>query len=130
RCFADVSDVVRALLLLVDHPAAIGQVFNVGNPEEVSILELAKLVKTLTGSDSEIRLVPYDQAYQLGFEDMHRRVPNIAKISKLVGFKPSLGLREIVIRIIESRRVQVEEPTVMPITADVHPHSLRVGVGE
>ena len=130
RCFADVSDVVRALLLLVDHPAAIGQVFNVGNPEEVSILELAKLVKTLTGSDSEIRLVPYDQAYQLGFEDMHRRVPNIAKISKLVGFKPSLGLREIVIRIIESRRVQVEEPTVIPITADVHPHSLRVGVGE
>ena len=130
RCFADVSDVVRALLLLVDHPAAIGQVFNVGNPEEVSILELAKLVKELTGSDSEIRLVPYDQAYQPGFEDMQRRVPNIEKISKLLGFKPSLRLREIIARIIESKREQIEESTVLPITADVQPHSLRAGAGE
>ena len=130
RCFADVSDVVRALLLLVDHPAALGQVFNVGNPEEVSILELAKLVKKSTRSDSEIRLIPYDQAYQPGFEDMHRRVPNIGKISKLVGFKPSLRLREIVARIIESRREQVEESAGLPVTADVQLHSLRAGAGE
>ncbi len=101
-----------------------------GNPEEVSILELAKLVKRLTGSDSEIRLIPYDQAYQPGFEDMHRRVPNIAKISKLMGFKPSLRLREIVARIIESRQEQVEESVGLPVTVDVQPHSLRAVAGE
>jgi UDP-glucose 4-epimerase len=130
RCFADVSDVVRALLLLADHPAAIGQVFNVGNPEEISIGELAKLVKKLAGSESAIRLIPYDEAYQPGFEDMHRRVPNLGKISKLVGYKPTVKLREIVTRIIESKRREVAEPVPIAVTADLRPHSLRVGVAE
>lgn len=130
RCFADVSDVVRALQQLADHPAAIGQVFNVGNPEEISIGELAKLVRKLTGSNSEIRLIPYDEAYQPGFEDMHRRVPNITKISKLVGYKPKVRLQEIVARIIESKRREGRASVEAPVTADLQPRSLRVGVAE
>ncbi len=130
RCFADVSDVVRALLLLMDHPAAVGQVFNVGNPEEISIGDLAKLVKKLTSSDSEIRLVPYDEAYQPGFEDMQRRVPSIAKISKLVGFRPKLKLRAIVARIIESKRQELAESAALPVTSALRPHPLRAGAGE
>ena len=130
RCFADVSDVVRALMLLVEHPAAVGQVFNVGNPEEISIGELAKLVKKLTGSDSKIRRIPYDEAYQPGFEDMHRRLPNIEKISRLVGFKPKIKLHQIVTRIIESKRHALEETAELPVTAGLQPHSLRVGAAE
>lgn len=128
RCFADVSDVVRALLLLVKTPAAIGQVFNVGNPEEISIVELAQLVKKLAHSDSDIQIIPYDQAYQPGFEDMYRRVPNIAKIEGLVGYKPKVRLQQIVQRIIESKRHA--ETTEFAVTAGLQPHSLRVGVAE
>lgn len=130
RCFADVSDVVRALLLLVDHPAAVGQVFNVGNPEEISIGELAKLVKKLTRSDSEIRFIPYDEAYQPGFEDMQRRVPNIEKIFKLAGYQPRLKLREIIARVIESKRGELVESVALPVTAGLRPQSLRAGAGE
>ena len=130
RCFADVSDVIRALLLLMNHPAAVGQVFNVGNPEEISIGELARIVKKLTGSDSEIRVVPYDEAYQPGFEDMHRRVPNIQKISRLVGYKPTIALYDIVARMIESKRQELAESAEFSVTADLQPHSLRVGVAE
>jgi nucleoside-diphosphate-sugar epimerase len=108
RCFADVSDTVRGLLLLVEHPEAVGQVFNIGNPEEISIYNLAQEVKRLTESRSEIRLIPYDDAYQPGFEDMERRVPSIEKISRLVGYKPRIPLREIIQRVIESKR-QVRE---------------------
>ena len=128
RCFADVSDVVRALLLLVKTPAAVGQVFNVGNPEEISIGDLAKLVKKLAHSDSDIQVIPYDQAYQPGFEDMYRRVPNIAKIEGLVGNKPKVRLQQIVQRIIESKRHA--ETADFAVTAGLQPHSLRVGVAE
>jgi UDP-glucose 4-epimerase len=128
RCFTDVSDVVRALLLLVDHPAAVGRVFNIGNPEEVSIGELARLVKKLTGSDSEIRFIPYDEAYQPGFEDMQRRVPDIEKIFKLVGYEPKLKLHTIVARVIESKRNELAESMAFPVTTGLHP--LRAGAGE
>lgn len=104
RCFADVSDVVRALLLLIDEPQAVGQVFNIGNPEEISIHNLACEVKRLTESSSEIKLVPYDEAYQPGFEDMERRVPSIDKISALTGYKPRVGLQQIIRRVIDSKR--------------------------
>lgn len=104
RCFADVSDVVRALLLLIDEPQAVGQVFNVGNPEEISIHNLACEVKRLTESSSEIKLVPYDEAYQPGFEDMERRVPSIEKISALTGYKPRVRLQQIIVRVIDSKR--------------------------
>jgi UDP-glucose 4-epimerase len=130
RCFADVSDVVRALLLLMSTPKSVGQVFNVGNPEEVSIADLARLVKRLTRSHSEIEIIPYDQAYQPGFEDMYRRVPNIGKIERLVGYKPKVRLQQIVQRIIDAKRQELVEAPDFAVTAGLQPHSLRVGVAE
>lgn len=100
RCFGFVGDVVGALVKLMDEPAAVGQVFNIGSDEEVSILELAERVKKLTDSTSEIVFVPYDEAYEEGFEDMPRRVPSIAKVNDLVGFRPTMlldGILESVI---------------------------------
>jgi UDP-glucose 4-epimerase len=92
RCFGYVGDVVGALVKLMDHPAAVGQVFNIGSSEEVTILELAERVKELTQSESEITFVPYDEAYEEGFEDMPRRVPDVSKVSALVGFRPEMTL--------------------------------------
>jgi UDP-glucose 4-epimerase len=129
RCFADVSDVVRALIMLSAHPAAVGEVFNVGNPEEISIGDLAQAVKKLTASRSEIRLVPYDEAYQPGFEDMERRVPSIEKISRLVGYKPKVKLREIVGRLIEFRRQELAAEAALPVRA-LQTQPLRAGVVE
>lgn len=130
RCFADVGDVVRALLMLMESPSAIGQVFNIGNPEEISIGQLAKLVKQMTGSNSAIEFVPYDEAYQPGFEDMHRRVPSIAKISQLVGFEPQIKLQQIVQRVIDHKRQALQESVAVPISADLRPRALRVGAGD
>jgi UDP-glucose 4-epimerase len=92
RCFGFVGDIIGALVQLMDHPQAVGQVFNIGSNEEVSIRELAERVKALTNSDSEIVFVPYDEAYEEGFEDMPRRVPDISKIHSLVGFRPQMTL--------------------------------------
>jgi UDP-glucose 4-epimerase len=92
RCFGYVGDVVGALVNLMDHPDAVGQVFNIGSNSEISILELAQRVKQITHSDSEIVFVPYDEAYEEGFEDMPRRVPDITKVSELVGFRPAMSL--------------------------------------
>src|SRR5207247_4012748 len=88
RCFGYVGDVVGALIKLVDHGDAVGEVFNIGSNEEITILELAQRVKKLTRSESEIVFVPYDEAYEEGFEDMPRRIPDISKVSALVGFRP------------------------------------------
>jgi len=101
RCFADVSDVVRALIGLATQQEAVGQVYNVGNSEEITILELASKVKAMTRSDSEVILVPYGQAYEEGFEDMQRRVPDLRKIGALLGYKPTVRLDEILRRVIE-----------------------------
>jgi UDP-glucose 4-epimerase len=101
RCFADVSDVVAALVALMDHPGAIGEVFNVGSKEEVTIRALAERVKTLAASDSEIVYLPYERAYGEGFEDMPRRVPDITKIQQLIGYRPTLDLDDILGRVIE-----------------------------
>jgi UDP-glucose 4-epimerase len=92
RCFGYVGDVVGGLVRLMDHPDAVGHVFNIGSNEEVSIMALAERVKTLTESTSEIVSVPYDEAYEEGFEDMPRRVPDISKINALVGFQPEISL--------------------------------------
>ncbi len=100
RCFGYVGDVVGALVRLMDHPAAVGQVFNIGSNEEISILELAQRIKELTKSDSEIVLVPYDEAYEEGFEDMPRRIPDITKINALVGFQPEIKLDGILDKVI------------------------------
>ena len=95
RAFGYVGDVVGALLKLVQEPQAVGQVFNIGNTEEISILDLAHRIKALTDSASDIVLVPYDEAYEAGFEDMPRRVPDLTKIQRIVGYAPTVGLDEI-----------------------------------
>ncbi len=100
RCFCDVSDTVRALEALLMTEEAVGQVFNVGSTEEVTILELAKRVKKLTGSTSPITFVPYEQAYAPGFEDMQRRVPDTTRIRAVTGWQPQYDLDTILKRVI------------------------------
>lgn len=95
RCFGYVGDVVGALIKLMDHADSVGQVFNIGSTEEISIFQLAQKVKELTASNSEIVFMPYDEAYEEGFEDMPRRVPDTSKINQLVGFRPEMKLEGI-----------------------------------
>jgi UDP-glucose 4-epimerase len=106
RSFTYVGDVVDALIALAAEPRAIGQVFNIGNTGEISIRALADRVKALTGSRSPIHLVPYDEAYEAGFEDMPRRVPDITKLSELIGYQPKVGLDDIISRVIAHARDQ------------------------
>ena len=101
RCFGFVQDVVGALINLMERDEAVGEVFNIGSNEEVSIMGLARRVKELTGSKSEIVTVPYDEAYEEGFEDMPRRVPDISKVSALTGFRPTMPLDGILQSVIE-----------------------------
>jgi UDP-glucose 4-epimerase len=104
RSFGYVGDIVGGVLRLADEPKAIGEVFNLGNPEEISMLELAHRVKSLTDSASGVVLIPYDEAYETGFEDMPRRVPDISKAHSLVGFAPTVYLDEILRRVIAHAR--------------------------
>jgi len=99
RCFCDVRDTVQALTRLIDTPRSIGEVVNVGNTEEISIEALARLVKERTRSASPIEFIPYDQAYEPGFEDMMRRVPSVEKLVSLTGFRPQTPLNEIIDRV-------------------------------
>jgi UDP-glucose 4-epimerase len=96
RCFCHVSDAVRALLLVMDSDKAIGEVFNVGNNEQISIMDLAKKVIAVTGSSSAIEMMDYEKAYPAGFEDMERRVPDISKIKRVLGWQPEIGLEQII----------------------------------
>jgi nucleoside-diphosphate-sugar epimerase len=106
RSFTYVGDVVRGMVALMDEPRAVGQVFNIGNGTEITIGDLALKVKALTDSSSAIVRVPYDQAYEAGFEDMPRRVPDITKVRDLVGYEPTVELDEILTRVIEYFRQQ------------------------
>jgi len=99
RCFGYVEDVVRGIIALSEEPRAVGQVFNLGATSEITIEKLARRVISLTRSKSKLVFVPYDKAYESGFEDMRRRVPNISKASKLVGYRPTVGLDEIIRRV-------------------------------
>jgi UDP-glucose 4-epimerase len=108
RSFTYVGDVVNGLIALADEPRAVGQVFNIGNTEEISIGGLAERVKMMTGSASDIVRIPYAQAYEAGFEDMPRRVPNLAKIREYVGYAPTIGLEEILRRVIDHTRATLE----------------------
>jgi UDP-glucose 4-epimerase len=108
RSFTWVGDVVGAMLALIAHPQAYGEVFNIGHTKEISIYDLAALVKELTASASEITLVPYEQAYEAGFEDMLRRAPDITKIQRLIGYRPGLGLPEMLERVISYERERRE----------------------
>lgn len=107
RCFTWVGDAVRAIIDLSQHPQAVGQVFNIGSEQEVTIMDLAKMVRDVTRSSSEITLVPYDQAYEEGFEDMGRRVPDLSKIRNLIGYKPTVDLPNIVAQVVEYYRLQM-----------------------
>lgn len=104
RCFGFVGDVVGALMKLIDEPKAVGQVFNVGSDQEIEIKALAERVRELTGSSSEITFLPYDEAYEEGFEDMPRRVPDTSKLRDLVGFAPTMTLNDILASVIEFER--------------------------
>ncbi len=104
RSFTYVGDVVDALVAIASEPRAVGEVFNVGNRGEISMRNLAERVKELAESQSPIRLIPYDEAYEAGFEDMPRRVPDISKLNALIGYEPKVGLDEIIRRVIEHSR--------------------------
>ena len=101
RAFTHVTDVVGALLKLVVEPKAIGQVINIGNKHEITIQKLAERVRELSGSNSVIKLIPYDEAYESGFEDMPRRVPDLTRIKGLIGYEPTLELDEILTQVID-----------------------------
>lgn len=101
RCFGYVGDVIKALIGLMDNESAVGEVFNIGSNQEITIVDLAKRVKELTNSESEIVFVPYDEAYEEGFEDMPRRIPDISKVNAQVGFRPEMSLEGILKSVIE-----------------------------
>ncbi len=116
RCFSDVADIVDATARLAQHPEAVGQVFNIGSTEEVTIRELAERVLEATGSSSKLVYVPYEEAYAPGFEDMRRRVPDLQKIHSLIGYAPRYSLDETLKRVIQYEREQLvrlsKEPTL------------------
>jgi len=109
RCFAHVKDVVQALIALIPREDARGEVFNVGSDREVSIRELAEIVKARVNSDSEIVCVPYSEAYAEGFEDMPRRVPDVGKFERLTGFRPTTSLEAIIDDVIEDQGRYISE---------------------
>ncbi len=106
RCFCHVEDAVEALARLTLNRGAVGEIFNVGSEREITILELAELVRSMAHSASPIRFVPYDQAYEEGFEDMPRRVPDIGKVKNLVDFRPVRSIEDIVASVIEYHRAE------------------------
>ena len=111
RCFADVSDVLDALVRLINTPSAYGNVFNIGSNEEISVNDLAELVRKKTGGSSRIVHVPYDQAYDAGFEDLQRRVPDVSKLERAIAYRPRTPIGTIVDRVIEFMRT---EPSWQP----------------
>ena len=110
RCFAYVGDIVQALRKLVCCEEAVGQIFNLGNDQLVTIEELARLVRRISGSTSEIVYIPYEQAYEEGFEDMQSRVPTLEKAKKVIGYSPQVALNEIVERVIAHERSRLVQP--------------------
>ena len=109
RSFTWVGDVVQGLIQLAETPEAVGDVFNIGNYQDISILELAQLVKKMTGSGSEIKIIPYEKAYRAGFEDMRQRLPDISKIKALTGYEPTLALEEILKIVIAYEKTRLDQ---------------------
>ena len=112
RCFGYVGDAVKSLMLLMDHPDTAGEIFNVGTTDEVSINHLAERILGLTGSSSKIVHVPYEQAYEAGFEDMPRRVPDTSKAARVIGFTPRTSLEDILRSVIAERRAHARRDPV------------------
>ncbi len=113
RCFTHVTDVVGGLMKLCEHPQAVGEVYNIGGNQEVSILELAERIKSLTGSASPIVFIPYHEAYETGFEDMLRRVPDLTKLQRLIGYEPQHTLDDILRSVIDYQRTKMD---ILPST--------------
>jgi UDP-glucose 4-epimerase len=107
RCFMHVADAVKALVGLMQNPAAYGEVYNLGNDKEISIMDLAKTVQKMTGMKSEIVLIPYGEAYERGFVDMRRRIPALDKIDQLLGWRPKIGLEQMLTDVIDYQRAEV-----------------------
>jgi UDP-glucose 4-epimerase len=106
RCFADVRDIVRGIVALAECPLASGQVFNLGSTREISIADLAHLIIDITASESKLVYIPYDQAYESGFEDMSRRVPDISKVQALIGWQAETPLEDSIRAIAEQPRTK------------------------
>jgi UDP-glucose 4-epimerase len=106
RAFCHVGDVVGALVALIAEPRAVGEVINIGNTEEITMTALAQRVKAAAGSDSPITYIPYDRAYESGFEDMPRRVPDLQKIRTLIGYQPRFSLDDILKQVIDFQRAR------------------------
>jgi UDP-glucose 4-epimerase len=109
RCFGHVADVVEAMMRLLDCPEAVGQVYNVGNDQEVTIRGLAEQIIAATGSNSQVQLIPYDQVYPEGFEDMARRVPDVAKLKAATGFRPERPLAQIIADVVAEKRAAMAQ---------------------
>ena len=104
RCFTHVNDAVNAIIKVGEHPDANGEVYNIGSQQEITMLDLAKRIKELAKSESKIVFIPYEQAYEEGFEDMMRRVPDLTKVHRLIGYEPTVKLDEILRSVIEDVR--------------------------
>jgi len=100
RCFSSVFDIVEGVIALARSDRAVGRIFNIGSDKEISIEDLANRVKELTGSDSLVEYLPYEKAYEQGFEDMRRRVPDLERIREAVGYEPKVGLDELILSVI------------------------------
>ncbi len=119
RCFGNVADVVDALVRLLDAPEAVGEVFNVGSQEEISIFDLARCIRRLTGSSSPINLIPYDEVYKSGFEDMPRRVPDTTKLRTLTGWVPTLSLNDTLSETIVEAALEAAETELVSATPEL-----------
>jgi UDP-glucose 4-epimerase len=116
RCFSSVHDVIRGVLMLADEPRAYGEVFNIGTMEEVSVGDLARRIRTQCGSTSEIELVEYEAIYGSRFEDMQRRVPDLAKIRSLVGYEPRVTLDQLLHETVEHVRARSARPSAAAVS--------------
>jgi UDP-glucose 4-epimerase len=121
RCFGFVKDVVKALVALMERPEAVGEIYNIGASTEITILDLAKRVKEITQSSSPIVLIPYDDAYETGYQDMPRRIPDTSKLRGLVGFAPTTGIDEIVDSVMRSFLARQERSAQRPQISLRHP---------
>jgi len=125
RTFTYIGDVIKAAMKLIDSPSAVGEIFNIGGIEEISIADLAKKVIAATGSSSEIRYIPYDEAYEEGFEDMPRRVPDISKLQEYIDYKPETDLDGIIHKVVDYLKAFGDAREESPVISKYDPSPLK-----